>query len=167
MLTSESPPSAVAEPAAAPRRSDLAAKRRSWSPPWLVGLLLLLIWSGLADDSFRLIPPPLTSQLDLGIVLGGLTVGEGEALPGVYGLDYQISTTAQLDYFRRHGLNLVCLNVQWERLQPSPFGPLDTVEVDRIRRFVRQAWARDQRVVVALYGYGRYNPSPTVWAGTY
>jgi endoglucanase len=89
------------------------------------------------------------------------------ALPGVLGKDYVYplsGVTTSLyptgyqgpAYFRTKGLRLLRIPVRWERLQPTPFGPLTTADVAALRRLLDEAAARQQQVILELHNFGSY-----------
>jgi aryl-phospho-beta-D-glucosidase BglC (GH1 family) len=53
-------------------------------------------------------------------------------------------------------VRLIRLAVNWERLQPVPFGPLSVGEVERVGRALDRAGAAGLSVVLDLHGYGDY-----------
>src|SRR5262249_54964532 len=76
--------------------------------------------------------------------------------PAIYGKDYIYASVQDLDYYARKGFEVVRLPYCWERLEPSLFGQLDSVELDRIKSFVAAAHARNMRVILSPHNYGRY-----------
>lgn len=78
------------------------------------------------------------------------------AHPGVLGKDYTYPTSQTLAYLKGRGVTRVRLAVMWERLQPRLNGPLDPVEVGRVRATLRAANRHGMEVVVDLHNYGRY-----------
>ncbi|MET7401824.1 cellulase family glycosylhydrolase [Dactylosporangium sp. NPDC005572] len=82
--------------------------------------------------------------------------GFGTANPGRYGHDYTYETPESYRFLASRGIHLVRLAVNWERLQPRPFGPLDQVEVERVRQALSHAQAAGLKVIVDLHNYGDY-----------
>jgi endoglucanase len=76
--------------------------------------------------------------------------------PAIYGTDYIYPSPQELDYYASKGFAVVRLPYRWERLQPSPFGTLDQVELSRIKRFVEAAQLRKMRVILSPHNFGRY-----------
>ncbi|GAA0722310.1 hypothetical protein GCM10010199_29640 [Dactylosporangium roseum] len=82
--------------------------------------------------------------------------GFGTGNPGRYGQDYTYETPASYTFLAGRGVHLVRLAVNWERLQPRPFGPLDEVEVARVRDALDHARAAGLAVILDLHNYGDY-----------
>lgn len=80
----------------------------------------------------------------------------GGGNPGRYGLDYGYETAPTYRNLAARGVRLVRLAVTWERLQPRPFGPLSTGELNRVRAALEYARQAHLDVVVDLHGYGEY-----------
>lgn len=80
----------------------------------------------------------------------------GTGNPGHYGQDYTYETGATYAYLAARGVHLVRLAVNWERLQPVPFGPLSATEVRRVRYALDRARVARLAVVLDLHGYGDY-----------
>jgi endoglucanase len=106
-------------------------------------------------------PPPALACPLLGVNLSG---GEfGSTLPGVYGVDYLYpgvnamgyDNEWELDYFHSKGLNLIRLNVQWERLQHDLNGPLTTFDLDLIDQVLANAAARGMTVILSPHNFAR------------
>lgn len=90
----------------------------------------------------------------------GATFEEGGAYsagnPGELGIDYRYPSSASLKFLDERGIRDIRLAVTWERLQPSLFGPLRSVEVERIRDVIDAAARNNQEVVIDLHNFGRY-----------
>ena len=65
-------------------------------------------------------------------------------------------STEELDYYKSKGMNTVRLMLSWEQLQPQLNGPLNTAEMNRLREFLRDAEARDMKVLVTGGSFARY-----------
>lgn len=117
--------------------------------PWAMrGFLcfcsLLLLATPVAAHS---IPP------QLGINLSGAEFGKSRHR---YGHDYLYPPPGDLDFYRVRGVTLVRLPFRWERIQPTLYGPLDAVELGRLRIFLVAARVRGMQVILDLHNYGRY-----------
>ena len=88
----------------------------------------------------------------------GMTGNSGfsTAAPGRYGYDYSYENAAGYHYLAARGVRLIRLAVAWERIQPAPHGPLDVLELARLRRAIALAGASGLVVVLDLHNYGRY-----------
>ena len=52
----------------------------------------------------------------VGVNLSGAEFGQN-ILPGTYGTQYTYPTTAEVDYYKGKGMNMIRLPFRWERLQ--------------------------------------------------
>ncbi|WP_433057493.1 glycoside hydrolase family 5 protein [Dactylosporangium sp. CS-033363] len=82
--------------------------------------------------------------------------GFGTTNPGRYGQDYTYETPSSYAFLAGRGVRLVRLAVNWERLQPRPFGPLDQTELARVRDALRHADDAGLAVIIDLHNYGDY-----------
>ncbi|GAA3457355.1 glycoside hydrolase family 5 protein [Dactylosporangium matsuzakiense] len=82
--------------------------------------------------------------------------GFGTGNPGRYGQDYTYETPSSYGFLAGRGVRLVRLAVNWERLQPRPFGPLDATELARVRTALGHAHAAGLAVIIDLHNYGDY-----------
>jgi hypothetical protein len=82
--------------------------------------------------------------------------GFGTGNPGHYGRDYTYETPSSYAFLAGRGVRLVRLAVNWERLQPRPFGSLDAAELARVRDALGHARRAGLAVVVDLHNYGDY-----------
>lgn len=82
--------------------------------------------------------------------------GFGTGNPGHYGQDYTYETPSSYTFLAARGVRLVRLAVNWERLQPHPFGPLDAAELDRVRDALDHAHQAGLSVIIDLHNYGDY-----------
>jgi hypothetical protein len=76
--------------------------------------------------------------------------------PGVYGTDYYYSGQESLNYLATRGVKLIRFTFRWERLQRVLGGPLDAVELQRIRDFVGRAASAGLEVILDAHNFGRY-----------
>lgn len=97
---------------------------------------------------------PETVTVFRGVNLAGAEFGSN--LPGIYGVDYTMPTTTELDYFHAKGLNLIRLPLKWERLQNAVNGPLSSNDIGLLDQFISDAHARGMYVIIDVHNYGRY-----------
>jgi len=76
--------------------------------------------------------------------------------PGEYGTDYHYLGQESLNYLAARGVTLVRCTFRWERLQRTLGGPLDAVELQRIRDFVDRAASAGLEVILDAHNFGRY-----------
>jgi len=98
---------------------------------------------------------PADAQTLEGVNLAGAAFAPA-ALPGVYGQDFSYPNDQEVAYFTRRGMNVFRLSLLWERLQPEPRGPLDPVELARLKTFIADARAHHAAVVIDIHNYGMY-----------
>ncbi|WP_187260678.1 cellulase family glycosylhydrolase [Pontibacter beigongshangensis] len=98
-------------------------------------------------------PMPAREPASFGVNLAGAEFGSN--IPGVFGTDYTYPNAAELTYFKSKGLGLVRMPFKWERIQPELNGPLDPVELARMRTFLADARARGVWVLLDMHNYGR------------
>lgn len=107
-----------------------------------------------------------------GVALAGGSFGDGmtasglpmtNAVPGVYGTDwfYDVDGLGRTDdaglrWLAGRGLDLVRVDIRWERLQPTLDAPLDVAEVARISALLDAAGASELGVILDLHNYGHY-----------
>jgi endoglucanase len=90
-----------------------------------------------------------------GVNISGAEWGESN-IPGTVGVHYIYPTTAELDYFKAKGMNIVRVPFLWERMQPTASGPLDPNEAGRMDAVVSGATARGLYIVLDCHNYGAY-----------
>lgn len=76
---------------------------------------------------------------------------------GRFNIDYHYPTARELDYWASKGMRLIRLPFKWERLQREVGGELSADELDYIRYLLREADARDMRILLDMHNYGRRN----------
>lgn len=94
-----------------------------------------------------------------GVNLAGAEFGSN--VPGSFGSDYTYPTTANLDYYKARGIELIRLPFKWERIQKTLYGPLDPDELARLDEFFDAAEDRSMRVILDMHNYARYRISGT------
>jgi endoglucanase len=100
-----------------------------------------------------------------GAEFGSNSENGGGVIPGTYGSTYWYQSQPTFNYFGARGLNLIRLEVLWERLQPTPGGPLAAGNPNDNLGFLKNdiAWAKASgaRVSIVLQNYGRYTVGGT------
>jgi uncharacterized protein YfcZ (UPF0381/DUF406 family) len=91
---------------------------------------------------------------NFGVNLSGLEWGSAGG--GTAGSQYFIPTNDELDYYNAKGLKLIRLPFQWERVQPTLNGPLNTTYLGYIDQVVAGARARNMSVILDVHNYCRY-----------
>ncbi|WP_207532754.1 glycoside hydrolase family 5 protein [Desertivirga arenae] len=79
----------------------------------------------------------------------------GSNIPGVFNKDYTYPGEADLDYFKKKGLNLIRVPFLWERLQPVMGADLDKQELGRFMAVVDAAAKRGMMVLPDMHNYCR------------
>ncbi len=122
------------------------------------------LWSN-GSLSFR--PPGPTPSSTGGLAYVGVNLSGAEVTNGAYspatstiGVDYSYPTYAELQYYAGKGLNVIRLPIQWERVQPTLDGPLNTADMAQIKQVVGEAKSLGMTVDLDLHNYGSYNGSP-------
>ncbi len=97
----------------------------------------------------------------LGVNLSG---GEyGKVIGARYGYDYFFPNHTEIDYYAAKGMDVIRLPFQWERVQPTLNGALDTAEVARIKEVVTYANSKGIAVVLDPHDYGYRNIGETAY----
>lgn len=107
-------------------------------------------------------PQPASSGYLRGVNLAGAEFASNK-LPGAYNSDYTYPTNAELDYYKGKGLTLIRLPFLWERLQPTLYGSLNSVELGRIDSVVAAANSRGMQVILDPHNYDRYTLNGTAY----
>ena len=108
---------------------------------------LLFAFSSLADIQYA------------GVNLSGAEFGvAGGALPGTYNSQYTYPTSAEVDYYRGRGMNIIRLPFRWERLQHTNNAAFDSAELNRMNTFVSNATVRGVYVILDPHNFQRYWP---------
>ncbi|SFF75715.1 Aryl-phospho-beta-D-glucosidase BglC, GH1 family [Actinacidiphila alni] len=92
-----------------------------------------------------------------GANLSGLEVNSG-AVPGVPRTDYAVPTTTELDYLRAHGIKVVRLPFNWQRMQPALGGDLDATYLGFVTTLVDHAGSHSQSLILDVHTFGSYGP---------
>lgn len=95
----------------------------------------------------------------LGVNISGAEFGS-KRLPGVLYRDYIYPSRSDLAYFKSVGMNMIRVPFRWERIQRRPYGPLETADLEQLRRVV--SWGRelDLCILLDLHNYGAYSGHP-------
>jgi hypothetical protein len=116
---------------------------------------------------------PSTAGYLRGVVLAGGSFGAADsdpgyssARPGRYGYDYSYENAAGYAYLAAQGIRLARLTVSWERLQRTPGGPLDPVELNRLHTALALAGRYGIAVVLDLHSYGTFAGARTLRLGS-
>ena len=95
-----------------------------------------------------------------GAEFGSNSENGGGAIPGFFGSTYWYQSAPTFDYFAARGLPFIRLEVLWERLQPTPGGPLAAGNPNDNMGYLKQdiAWAKatGAQISIVLQNYGRY-----------
>ena len=76
--------------------------------------------------------------------------------PGRYNTAYHYDGQATFDYLASRGIRLIRLQFRWERIQPTPGGPLDRTELGRLKAAVRRATGAGLEVILDVHNFGDY-----------
>jgi endoglucanase len=120
--------------------------RGSYSIITMIGVVCCTIFDGYHRET--------RSEQLFGVNLSGAEWGN--RYPGTFGTDYTYPTASELDYYKSKGLTLIRLPFLWERVQPTLYGNLDSVEIGRIQSVISAAVSRGMYVVLDAHNYGRY-----------
>ncbi len=84
------------------------------------------------------------------------TSGFSNRNPGRYNRAYHYDGQATFDYLARRGIELIRLQFRWERLQPTPGGPLNGTELLRLKGAVGRARRAGLKVILDVHNFGDY-----------
>ncbi|WP_435126740.1 glycoside hydrolase family 5 protein [Actinacidiphila sp. bgisy144] len=90
-----------------------------------------------------------------GANLSGLEVNTS-AIPGVARTDYAVPTTTELDYLRAHGIGVIRLPFNWQRMQPTLGSDLDPTYLGFVNTLVDYAGAHSQALILDVHTFGSY-----------
>jgi hypothetical protein len=76
--------------------------------------------------------------------------------PGRYDNAYHYDGQATFDYLASRGIELIRLQFRWERIQPTPGGPLNGTELRRLKAAVGRATAAGLKVILDVHNFGDY-----------
>jgi endoglucanase len=95
------------------------------------------------------------NPFNIGIVLCGAEFGE-KNLPGQLNTDYIYPTKDEINYFALKGFKSITLPFKWERVQRSIGSPLDSLELQNMRQFVRTCDSAHIKVILTLQNFAVY-----------
>ncbi|QOY87754.1 glycoside hydrolase family 5 protein [Paludibaculum fermentans] len=98
----------------------------------------------------------------IGVNLSGAEWGE-DHLPGVLGQDYVFPSERSLQYWAEQGLTRLRVPFRWERLQPTPGGPLDEPYLEQLVLAADRAAAAGLQLAFEPHNFGRYRIEGTDW----
>ncbi|KAI9324183.1 glycoside hydrolase superfamily [Zopfochytrium polystomum] len=78
-------------------------------------------------------------------------------IPGKLGTNYFAPNPAAIAYTASKFANLFRVNFAWERLQPTPNGPLDSAYLSTIQTAVKQIKSAGAIALLDVHNYARYN----------
>ena len=87
----------------------------------------------------------------LGVNISG---AEYSAPGGTLGYDYTYPSHSEIDYYASHGLNVIRMPISLERLQPTPYGPLDSQQTAQMDDVISYAAQRGVTVDIDPHNYG-------------
>jgi endoglucanase len=90
-------------------------------------------------------------QTMIGVNISG---GEYKATGTVYGSDYIFPSNTEIDYYAAKGMDVIRVPFQWERMQPTLNGALNSTDVARLKAVVAYANAKGITVVLDAHDYG-------------
>ena len=126
--------------------------------------LLILAMTGAPTWAAEARPRPALTGLNI----SGGEYGKGG---GRVEFDYTYPNADDVAYVAAKGFTTVRVPFLWERVQPTLGGPLDAVEIDRLRAVVHLAAARGLRTILDVHNYARYREavigSPAVPVGAF
>jgi len=93
-----------------------------------------------------------------GIESFGVNLSGGEfggVYPGTIGTHYGYPTYKDLDYFKSKGLTLIRFPFRWERVQYQLNGPLNPLDLGKMKEFVQAAEDRNLPVILDMHNFAR------------
>lgn len=93
-----------------------------------------------------------------GIESFGVNLSGGEfggVYPGTIGTHYGYPTYKDLDYFKSKGLTLIRFPFRWERVQYQLNGPLNPLDMGKMKEFVQAAEDRNLPVILDMHNFAR------------
>ena len=76
--------------------------------------------------------------------------------PGRYNTAYHYDGQATFDYLASRGIQRIRLQFRWERIQPTPGGPLNRTELGRLKAAVGRATGAGLGVILDVHNFGDY-----------
>jgi endoglucanase len=109
-------------------------------------------------------PQLLPAQYLRGVNVTGAEWGN-KTIPGANGEEYLYPSQQTFEYFAARGFNFIRLTNLWERLQPTPGGPLDPTVLGYLKQNVAWAKAAGIKVSIEIHNFGRYTIPGSVCSG--
>ncbi len=75
---------------------------------------------------------------------------------GILDQTYHYDDASTMAYLKAHKMEIIRIPFRWERIQRTPFGPLDPDELSRLRAMVRRVGDAGMTVVLDLHNFGQY-----------
>ena len=104
---------------------------------------------------FLLLAAPCFGQYSRGVNLAGAEFGDTK-IPGVMNTDYTYNSEGSFRYFAAKSLTLIRVPIRWERIQPVLGGPLDSTNLNALKRNITWAKTNGAKVIIDPHNYGRY-----------
>src|SRR3712207_1527478 len=105
--------------------------------------------------------PPDGGLSMLGVNLSGAEYGP--VINARYGYDYIYPSNQEIDYYAFKQMKVIRVPFQWERMQPTLNGPLDSAELGRLKALVTYANSKGLMVVIDPHDYGFRNIGSTAY----
>lgn len=103
------------------------------------------------------VPAP---ALNIGVNISGFA-GQGGAVPGVLGTDYNYTSVTDLSYMSTRGVTTIRIPIGWERLQNTLGGSLNTNFLAALKVQIDRNLANGMTSIIDLHNYCRYQPNLT------
>lgn len=105
--------------------------------------------------TFSVLVSAAAAALNLtGVSLAGAEFGP--CCPGIPDKDFTYPTHAEVDYFKKLGLNVFRVPFRWERLQPTLMGDLDSSNLMKLDDIVSYIGSQGLTAVLDPHNYARY-----------
>lgn len=111
---------------------------------------LLRVWIFLSA-----VPVACFGQYLRGVNIAGAEFGYTQ-LPGRIGTTHTYNSIRTFQYFAARSLNLIRLQIRWERLQTTVQGPLDPTNLNALKQDIEWARMSGCKVILDAHNYGRY-----------
>jgi endoglucanase len=80
----------------------------------------------------------------------------GTAIPGKEGTDYDWPTSAEVDYFKKKGMNTFRIAFLWERIQSAAYAALDAAYAAKLDAIIDYATTAGTYVIIEPHNFARY-----------
>lgn len=145
----------ITEGARRERRGARAGRSPAGALAFTICLSIVLVCCAACAEPVGLSVPPAPAPTPTTTAYRGLNL-YGAFQNGFSDQPWVFPTSAELDYYKRKGLNSFRVPLLWEDLQPHLFGPLDPVYLAAMDRFVAECKALGQRVSFTFINQGTY-----------